>query len=1083
MIVKPPKIDTRTFSQLLETLQSMVPHYTPEWTATAGDAGTALLNIHAFITEMVLTQFNQVPRKSLIAFLDMLGIKLLPAQSSRVPITFKPVQGADRDILVPARTQASADKTAEHDEVPFETEKDLLAVVSTLKEVVSVDPGADSVFVHTPGVVAPDGSVRDQQDAFSLFSGTDQQEHSLFLGNKDILNMKGPGEIRLEVTVPPAPGNASLDLIWEYWGEDKDKKVDRWITLDLKDDGTAGLRQSGELVLFKGLDGEIREVKLKDIFSATGRVPIKDAAFAETKNRLIRCRLKSPLTGELMGRLSAVDTIFLKTAPARPVPVDGGFFNDVPLNFTMATTEAHITACGSPEIEILAFVPGTTVSVDTVDGFVVSDDVQVLRNEIVIKEATITNITTDSKELTLLISEYTCTIGDTIRKLSKVKAFGSQPKLYDTFYLASKEAFSKKGAKISLFFSLSILDTSNDPSLSLDPQLAWEYWDGKGWQALTILRDDTDRFLTAGKGMAVEFVCPEGIKETEIFGQQNYWVRTRLIGGDYGREQYTPTTNKIEVLRKFKIPVIRDLSVSYTFDQTKEFEVCLSYNNLAFEDRSAEAKSANLAFFAFTPLPDADKGLYLGFDKQLSSGPIRIFFDLQELQYQEEEKPEIEWRFSCDQGWSVLDYLDETESFVVQGHLELIGPDGFIAKRIFDSSLFWLRGGLVKGAYKTLPHIKGTFPNTTWFMQAETIKNEILGSSDGQPFQTFSFFKFPVLEGEEVRVKEVLTEEERQTLAQAVLELHDETGAVTETWVLWSEVPDLFDSDPKSRHYTIDRASGQIGFGDGINGMTPPVGDDNIKAFSYQNGGGAKGNVGAREIKSLKSAVSGIEKVINPIAADGGADTATIDEMMEIGPASLSNRGRGVTAEDFEWMAREACRKVVRARCLPNRNQNGVPELGWVTVIIIPDSTDPKPYPSLTLKRLVKDYLDSHSLSTITSQGNVNVDGPSYTEMSVSLDLFVSSMDAASEASREAKRRLDAFFHPLTGGPQGEGWEFGRGVALSDVYALLEGISKVDHIENLQFQGREGDDFISVLPDSLIANGTHAINVRLQQGG
>ena len=379
MLIKPLKIDERTFSKLVETLLSMVPHYTPEWTAPPGEAGTALLKIHAFITEMIITRFNQVPRKSFIAFLDMLGIKLLPAHTSRVPITFKLVQGATEDILVPARTQASADKTAAHDEVPFETAENLLAVASSLKEVISVDPATDTVYVHTPNVVATDGKIKDLQDAFSLFSGTDQQEHGLYLGNKDILNMKGTGEITLAATVSPAPGSAALDLVWEYWGEDKAKNVERWISLEVKSEGTDGFRQNGEIVLYKGLEGEIKEVKLQDIFKATGRVEIKDAAVAATKNRWLRCRLQTPLTPDLSGRLPAIDTLLLKTAPIPPVPVDGGFANDVALDFTKAAIEAHIVKPTSDHgLALLAAAPNATVLVDTPEGFKKGDNVEIL---------------------------------------------------------------------------------------------------------------------------------------------------------------------------------------------------------------------------------------------------------------------------------------------------------------------------------------------------------------------------------------------------------------------------------------------------------------------------------------------------------------------------------------------------------------------------------------------------------------------------------------------------------------------------------------------------------------------------------
>jgi len=1025
MIVEPPKIDKRTFSQLASALLSIVPHYTPEWSAGDEDAGTALAKIHAFIIEMVITRLNQVPRKSLIAFLDMLGIKLLPAQPSLVPITFKITQGTARDILVPPRTQTSAGKTDEHDEVPFETEKNLLAVVSKLKEIISVDPGTDAIYVHTPNVLAPDGSIRDQQAAFTLFSGTDQQEHSLYLGQKDLLNIKGTGEITLKITVPPALGNAQLDILWEYWGEDQEKKLDRWISLEVLSDGTDGLSHSGEIFLYKGLEGEIKEAKLKDIFASTGRVAIKDASIAEMKNRWIRARLASRLTGTLYSKLPALDTVFLKTAPSEPVQIDAGFFNDVPLDYTKKQ----------------------------------------IRMEIIERAAM------PSKQ-----------------EFSRVLPFGSQPKLYDAFYIGNKEAFSKKGAKVSLTFDLQIDDGSAGLSPPLQPILAWEYWDGKGWQALTVMKDDTVSFTQGGASETIEFLCPEGITETEVFGQTNDWIRARIIGGDYGREQYTlGDDNKITIQRMFKIPVIRDLTATYSFEETVEPEACLSYNNLDFEDTTIQAKTANLTFSPFTPLPDGERALYLGWDKPLQGGPISVFFDADELQYEEENKPEIEWRFSNGQGWSVLDYLDETEGFVVQGILELIGPTGFAARNVFDTSLYWLRGGLVKGSYESFPNIRGVFPNTTWSVQTQTIRNEIIGSSNGEPGQTFSFFKFPVMEGEEVRVNEVISDEERQLLIatygrDVISETKDETGAVTETWVLWHEAPDFFDSSEKSRHYIIDRATGQISFGNGVNGMIPPAGEDKIKAFSYQTGGDKQGNVKALEVKSLKSAVSGIDKVMNPIAADGGADTATIDEMIEIGPAAISHRYRAVTAEDFEWLARMASRKVVRARCLSNRNEEGKWETGWVTVIIVPESAEEKPYPSLLLKKEVEEYLSAHSLSAIASPGHIHVNGPTYNAMSVLVDIFVTSLDMASEAAREAKQRLDRFFHPLLGGPEGEGWDFGRGVAVSDIYALLEGIDGVDHIENLLLEGADDGDFVAISPDALVANGTHTINIRLKGG-
>ena len=41
------------------------------------------------------------------------------------------------------------------------------------------------------------------------------------------------------------------------------------------------------------------------------------------------------------------------------------------------------------------------------------------------------------------------------------------------------------------------------------------------------------------------------------------------------------------------------------------------------------------------------------------------------------------------------------------------------------------------------------------------------------------------------------------------------------------------------------------------------------------------------------------------------------------------------------------------------------------------------------------------------------------------------------------------FFHPLTGGPNVQGWPFGRDVYVSTVYELLEHVPGVDYVEDV----------------------------------
>jgi hypothetical protein len=44
---------------------------------------------------------------------------------------------------------------------------------------------------------------------------------------------------------------------------------------------------------------------------------------------------------------------------------------------------------------------------------------------------------------------------------------------------------------------------------------------------------------------------------------------------------------------------------------------------------------------------------------------------------------------------------------------------------------------------------------------------------------------------------------------------------------------------------------------------------------------------------------------------------------------------------------------------------------------------------------------------------------------------------------------VERFLHPLTGGPDGQGWAFGRRPHHSDLSALLEKVGGVDHIRSL----------------------------------
>jgi predicted phage baseplate assembly protein len=279
-----------------------------------------------------------------------------------------------------------------------------------------------------------------------------------------------------------------------------------------------------------------------------------------------------------------------------------------------------------------------------------------------------------------------------------------------------------------------------------------------------------------------------------------------------------------------------------------------------------------------------------------------------------------------------------------------------------------------------------------------------------------------------------------------------------------------------------------------MHGMVPPTGRDNLQV-TYQAGGGARGNVAAGLITALRTTIPFVDRVVNRISAGGGSDTEALNRALERGPQMIKHRGRAVTAEDFEWLTREASQAIARVKILPTFNDQGQVETGWVTVIIVPESQDARPLPSPQLRAQVEQYLRDRAANLVTFPRHVQVTGPTYVAVNVEAELVPTQIEQAPQVEATALQRLRQFLHPLTGGYLNRGWEFGRLPCLSDFYALLEDIDEVDHVDHLAMTLRavtatgatlgeaqrvtEEEPLAVTLPEhTLIYGETHTITVK-----
>jgi predicted phage baseplate assembly protein len=175
--------------------------------------------------------------------------------------------------------------------------------------------------------------------------------------------------------------------------------------------------------------------------------------------------------------------------------------------------------------------------------------------------------------------------------------------------------------------------------------------------------------------------------------------------------------------------------------------------------------------------------------------------------------------------------------------------------------------------------------------RGESVFNEVLGSGEAsRRFQSFTLAQKPLT---------YFNDPSAPAGRRSTLE-------VRVNGILWKEVPSFFGAGPHDEVYLVrqdDAGESAVTFGDGRTGARLPSGIDNVTATYRFGAGAAKPPAGA--IGQLARPVKGLRRVVNPVAAGGGADADQPKDMRKNAPTSALILGRAVSLPDFEALARE----------------------------------------------------------------------------------------------------------------------------------------------------------------------------------
>jgi hypothetical protein len=314
--------------------------------------------------------------------------------------------------------------------------------------------------------------------------------------------------------------------------------------------------------------------------------------------------------------------------------------------------------------------------------------------------------------------------------------------------------------------------------------------------------------------------------------------------------------------------------------------------------------------------------------------------------------------------------------------------------------------------------------------QGETVRDEVLGSSDGSALQSFPLKKKPLT---------YLPASDPEGLAAV-----QSTLLVRVNGVRWNEKPTLFQSAADAQEYTTssdDASQTTVTFGDGVFGARPPSGKDNIRA-RYRKALGASGNVAADAVSQLLDSIPGLQKVTNPQPSVGGADSESIDQIRTNAPASLRTFGRAVSAADYSALALSfpGVAKASAAWVLRNPLTGQAVVQPYIHLTVA--TADQTPLAEqLTFARNLRNFLDRRR------DPNMPLRLSDFTPVYIDVVVDVDVDDRYPRQATISRVQTALSPNPNSGDAPGyfsfEHLQFGQSIHLSDLYAAVQAVSGV----------------------------------------
>lgn len=683
--------------------------------------------------------------------------------------------------------------------------------------------------------------------------------------------------------------------------------------------------------------------------------------------------------------------------------------------------------------------------------------------------------------------------------------FGDTLQLFSEFYIGDDSYFSKGNSVIRMHFhmqfpvhtvGLNPTEEEKDlriikrkPPVQIKPQpaeayaeeIAMEYFNGTGWKRLVCEQDYTGIFAACKPGeREIRFLCPGDWAPSQIGSYEGRCLRMRLMKAD----------NCYLLPCNHTFPVVENLEISYSYEG--KYERPLRLEKLYGTQRTelTEEFRKREPITAFSVSGHRQNALYLGFEEKFEYGPVNLYFEFaHDTGFQ---GTNLIFGYSTRHGFNRMRVLDGTKGFLNTGIISFLPPDDMGKLMKEGVCKYWIR--IIEKDEFSRDHtpfravLRQVCPNGVMVQNVESLKEDYY-MEQIRPNMAFFLSDRNIVDADIwVNERDCHTqdkmEEMLRELPEKVRAEYDLWGNIQDFYVRWEEVEDFENSGPKDGHYILDRARGEVRFGDGVHVKIPKVTGNVAFTAAVRVSDGNLGNVPAGMITDSVSGIHFYGEFFNPLAAFGGSDQESVGAALLRGASLTSSRRRLLTKTDYVRELKACSENIDKVSCIVGETPKGTMTPEHICLVVLMKDFTKGSRSFAREAESIRACLYSRCEMTI-AEDKLTIVQPTPVEIVVELWVRSKKPEESFEIQGKVTEVLEDFLNPVTDESHA-GWEIGELPKPSQILMKLHAAESDMIILNSMITGRYRDsqgiwekeiDKIPGSPFFVCRSGRHKVHI------